>query len=381
MSQHVPSATATTAGAMPRYWMWTIRPARRVIRICPTIETQAAGSIIVAGKERKGEAVSQFDDDHHPDLSDSWKSRSADPRRIKFNHALHLAAGLTLEKEGPSSLSAGFLRPTGFAMAERMKSKRGDTDQARVRFMSSARARRAHAKRRSIASRTRALLDLKASTWLPIVYENHCAACHPLQFEEKRPEQFARHGISAQETLNDLRQLYMSEAAKDDPELLRQFVPPRPMPGQPSRRTKPAIGQAVDDKVLLAAKLLFGAAVEDKARREQKLPAGKTRLCRVPQLEARGRPNRQLELTCGTRDRAAAHDAGVAEARAVQSPIPSRLGLRRVPRRRQHIKRERRSTALAGNRYVREVPRTGGKSVRGRAGWSKHLMRGVPPLS
>ena len=109
----------------------------------------------------------------------------------------------------------------------------------------------------------------------PIVYENHCAACHALQFEEKRPEKLARHGITVQETLDDLRQLYMSEAAKGDPELLRQFVPPRPMPGQPSPRTKPVIAQAVDEKVLLAAKFLFGAAVEDKARREQKLPQGR----------------------------------------------------------------------------------------------------------
>ena len=130
----------------------------------------------------------------------------------------------------------------------------------------------------------------------PIVYENHCAACHSLQFDEKRPEQSARHGISAQETLNDLRQLYMSEAAKDDPELLRQFVPPRPMPGRPLRQAKPAIGQAVDDKVLLAAKLLFGAAVDDNARREQKLPQGRRGCVECHNLKAGGRPNRQLEL-------------------------------------------------------------------------------------
>ena len=108
----------------------------------------------------------------------------------------------------------------------------------------------------------------------PVVYENHCAAAtRPVRGE--CPEQFARHGITLQETLYDLRQLYMSEAAKGDPELLRQFVPPRPMPGQSSLRTKPTISQAVDIQVLDAARLLFGAAVDLKVLREQKLPQGR----------------------------------------------------------------------------------------------------------
>jgi hypothetical protein len=240
----------------------------------PGHRDEGAGSIIVASKDRKGEAVSQFDKDHHPDLSDSWKSRSADPKRIKFNHTLHLAAGLSLQKDG-AKFNFGRLSP-----ADRARYGGADEKQAGEPIKLEC----ASCHRPEADEHTRSALHRVADTgaplpsglyMAPIVYENHCAACHLLQFEEKRPEQSARHGISAQETLNDLRQLYMSEAAKDDPELLRQIVPPRPMPGRPLRQAKPAIAQAVDEKVLLAAKVLFGAAVEDNARREQNLPQGR----------------------------------------------------------------------------------------------------------
>jgi hypothetical protein len=240
----------------------------------PGHRNEAAGSIIVARKERKGEGVSQFDEAHHPDLSDSWKQRSADHRRIKFNHALHVAAGLTLQKDGAKFVfgrlsSADRIRYGG--AGEKQTGEPVKLECASCHQPEPAENPPATDHRVAETGPPRP----EGRYMAPIVYENHCAACHSLQFDEKRPEQLARHGILPRETLNDLRQLYMSEAAKDDPELLRQFVPPRPMPGQPSPRTKPVIGQAVDEKVLLAAKILFGAAVEDKVRREQKLPQGR----------------------------------------------------------------------------------------------------------
>jgi hypothetical protein len=125
---------------------------------------------------------------------------------------------------------------------------------------------------------------------LPIVYENHCAACHTLQFEEKRDEQFARHGISAKETMNNLRQLYMSEVPKDEPKLLEEFVPPREVPGRPLRRTEQVKSAAVDAKVLIAAKILFGAAVEDESLRKAKLPQGRRGCVECHNLKAGAGP-------------------------------------------------------------------------------------------
>ncbi len=58
---------------------------------------QAGSPLKVAGN------VTHFDREHHPDFSGSSDSAydPADPEiRVKFNHALHLAAGLTLEQGG-----------------------------------------------------------------------------------------------------------------------------------------------------------------------------------------------------------------------------------------------------------------------------------------
>jgi hypothetical protein len=233
-----------------------------------------AGSIIVAKSDRKGEAVSRFDKASHPDLTDSWTLKSKDPKRIKFNHKLHLAPGLTL-----TGNKAKFVFGR-LSAADRLRYGGADAKQTNEPIKLEC----ASCHLPEPAERTRSADHRIADTgpprpeglyMAPIVYENHCAACHPLQFEEKREELFARHGILAQETLKDLRQLYTSEAAQGDPELLRQFVPPRPMPGQPSPRMKPAISQRVDEKVLGAAKLLFGAAVEYETLRKQKLPQGR----------------------------------------------------------------------------------------------------------
>ena len=109
----------------------------------------------------------------------------------------------------------------------------------------------------------------------PIVFENHCAACHRLQFDAKLPNETMRHGISAQEVFADLSQRYTAEAVKADPELLRQFVPPRPMPGQPVSQPIQLIQQAVDQKLLTAAGVLFGAAIDENVRRRANVPAGR----------------------------------------------------------------------------------------------------------
>ena len=60
----------------------------------PSHRTEDAGPLEVPA------LVTRFDQAHHPDLTAAWERRSRDPRRIKFNHALHLAAGLTLEPGG-----------------------------------------------------------------------------------------------------------------------------------------------------------------------------------------------------------------------------------------------------------------------------------------
>jgi hypothetical protein len=110
---------------------------------------------------------------------------------------------------------------------------------------------------------------------LPVTYENHCRACHPLEFDSKSPGRQVRHGLSPGEILDELRQFYQAQAVEADPELLRRFVPPRRKPGEPEVPTPDRIGHAVDDRVLTAVKILFGSSVDDEPLRRHKLPLGR----------------------------------------------------------------------------------------------------------
>ena len=145
-----------------------------------------------------------------------------------------------------------------------------------------------------VAGRVRTLAALYM---LPIVYESHWRACHPLHFDAKLPEIQVRHGISAQEVLTQLKQLYRTEAVNADPELLREFVPSRPVPGEATLEGNLRIQQAIDDKVLTAVKLLFGAVLGRTGSPPSKAPRGPKRLCPMPHLETRCRAHCELGVT------------------------------------------------------------------------------------
>jgi hypothetical protein len=94
---------------------------------------------------------------------------------------------------------------------------------------------------------------------LPITYENHCRACHPLNFEPRSQSSEVRHGRAPSDVLSEVRQFYAAEAVKDNPDLLRRVVPRRPVPGKEADVDIRRIRQAVDDKVLAALRVLFGS--------------------------------------------------------------------------------------------------------------------------
>ena len=109
---------------------------------------------------------------------------------------------------------------------------------------------------------------------LPVTYATHCCACHTLSFDPNVPGRQVRHGLSPGSVIDDLREFYAAQAAKADPALLRRTVTSRPIPGQ-APLTDQRIDQAIADKVLTAAKLLFGAGVDEAVRKRQHLPVGR----------------------------------------------------------------------------------------------------------
>jgi hypothetical protein len=185
--------------------------------------------------------VSRFDTENHPDFHIFKQEAREDPGRLSFNHALHLAPGLTLEKDGA---------PLTFSQLP-------EPDRARYQVTPGASLERPV----QLSCASCHELERDGAYMKPMTYEQHCRACHPLHFEPNDPEREIRHGLNAREVVAELRQFYESQAVKDDPALLQRPLLPRarPLPGRGDQVISPSVGQAVEAKVVTALRILFGS--------------------------------------------------------------------------------------------------------------------------
>jgi Cytochrome c7 and related cytochrome c len=221
-------------------------------------------------------AVTRFDNDpnHHQEFH--AVRNQEDRGQLKFNHALHRAPGYTLEK-GAKILT--------FAQVQASERSRfGWTSRipldAPVPPLSDCyschRLDNAEYAGSSKKGAGEVVSPRVAGTYmLPVTYENHCRACHPLNFDPKAPDALLTHGLSPGDALSELRQFYKAQAVDADPSLLQRFVPPRTRPGEPESPAPESIGRAVDDKVLTAVRMLFGAGISDDAMRKSHIPQGR----------------------------------------------------------------------------------------------------------
>ena len=218
-----------------------------------------AGPMAVTG------SVTRFDREHHPDLTASWAARSADPRRINSTTRLHLAAGLTLLAGGA---------PLNFAqLTEPDRARYGWKDQQPLNSPVQLACASCHES--EAVDRANQARRTLAALMLPIVYESHCEPVILFTSTRSSPRSKSVMEFPRRRVLTQLKQLYRTEAVNADPELLRQFVPSRPVPGEATLEGNLRIQQAIDDKVLTAVKLLFGTALDEQVRRQAKLPAGR----------------------------------------------------------------------------------------------------------
>jgi hypothetical protein len=180
--------------------------------------------------------VTAFDAKHHPQFAAIGKP---DPGRLAFNHALHLAPGLTLQQGG---------RPWTLA-----------------RLPESQRARYAPAGSTPDSSVTLKCADCHApdasgASMRPVSYETHCAACHPLTFDPALPDRQVTHGLNPAEIVGELRGLYAQAVVSADDTLLARRVADRPLPRRSGDAVDRSAAEALDTKLTAALRLLLGAA-------------------------------------------------------------------------------------------------------------------------
>jgi len=229
-----------------------------------------AGSLSPAVKN----PVTHFDDSHHPEFR---ALDAKDPGQLRFNHALHLAQGFTLENGGKAftfaQIAATERARYGLAPAQGLDTPVPALDCATCHRLDGDPSSQSMSRFDSSRSITPARSS--GAYMLPVTYENDCRACHPLEFDPKGPGRQVRHGLSPGEVFEELRQFYRAQAALADPKLLGRFIAPRAKPGSPADAALEQVGRAVDDKLLIAVKILFGSGVTIEATGRQHVPVGR----------------------------------------------------------------------------------------------------------
>ncbi len=221
-------------------------------------------------------SVTRFDANptHHPEFVAVTRK---DPGRLRFNHALHRAKGFTLE---PLGKEFTFAQVIGSERARYGWSSTQGLETPVPPLEDCSACHRldttgfGETDIRSATARPGLPAGNMGAYMLPVTYENHCRACHPLEFDSKSPGTALPHGLSPREVLAELRQYYAAQAVVADPERLRQFIPPRRQPGQPAGAVVESFGSAIDAKLLTAVKILLGSSVDDELMKRHYLPIG-----------------------------------------------------------------------------------------------------------
>ncbi|MCI0681449.1 MAG: cytochrome c3 family protein [Gemmataceae bacterium] len=192
--------------------------------------------------------VDSFLGERHPEFR-VLREHGKDPGRIAFNHKLHLAAGL---REQANTSVPFVLADIAPEHRERYRvAGQADKDPVKLDCASCHRADGAS------PERVRAAGDYM----LPIHYDRHCQACHPLDFA-KEAKGFDRpsvpHRLQPDEVRAWLRGYFTDRLIKDRASLLQQ--PLRPLPGKNPEREAHArkLADILQENVRGAEAILFG---------------------------------------------------------------------------------------------------------------------------
>jgi predicted CXXCH cytochrome family protein len=193
--------------------------------------------------------VSRFDvsTDSHPEFR---STKDPDPGHIKFDHARHLTLGMGTEKFG------------------RLQTLEMIPEADRPRYEKYAQGAKGLIQLDCVACHQLSRDDPGSSApsppprsgpayMLPVNYQTHCRACHPLGFDPSADSLVMEHPLQTDAVDATLWQTYTMEYLRQNPALLDQRISPRPVPG---RSEPPALVEAraaIDRKVAGAERILF----------------------------------------------------------------------------------------------------------------------------
>jgi hypothetical protein len=231
---------------------------------------QCHGNLPAHGGTLSGSAfapsIHRFDQDHpefritdHFGQSRTEIGKAADPGRLKFNHRLHLTNGMVLDPRGKPFLYKNIADANEGERYARQASKTLDD---RV-HLNCAACHRLDAEQSG--SHPEPIAGLPATsvspprapgaTMLPIVYERHCRACHPLTFDDGQAA--VPHRLQTSGLRDFLERHYTGQLMKGKPSIFDAKLPARLVPG---KSPDPAMEEAMNrirSQVAAAEKQLY----------------------------------------------------------------------------------------------------------------------------
>jgi hypothetical protein len=185
-------------------------------------------------------SITRFDDEHHP----AFASLAKDPGQLKFSHGRHMTAGLVFG--GPSKAA-----PLTYAMldaderARLMPRDAGAADLVQLSCNSCHEFASASAADETRLTTT-ALAAAPAGAYpLPVSFERHCVACHPLPYDPADPAKRLPHGLEPEPMQQRLVAAMLEESAAGRA-ALDAPLPPRALPANPP---EPALPETIRTQV------------------------------------------------------------------------------------------------------------------------------------
>ncbi len=215
------------------------------------------------GKKPAYENTSRFNLAAHPEFA-LLRDKKKDLGTIAFNHTRHLIAGMGIDPEKPGPFTLGHLDPKDRETYQKPGQKldspvaldcrschqtdAGDLPKGQLDGLPTSSLRPARG---------------AGATMTPIIYEQHCQACHPLTIDRKIPGDpksemlTIRHRQQPKDILESLRGHYTNLLLKDlwNPQPASPSAP-TPLPGKPAETKK--VANEIDGKAeAVALKMLL----------------------------------------------------------------------------------------------------------------------------
>jgi hypothetical protein len=232
----------------------------------------------MTGEPGFANAVTAFAEGNHPEFR-LHVYKSPDPGKLKFNHKLHMTAGLTLT-EGGKPWTLAEIKDEVERARYRQPGQQGNNVPVQLECASCHQVDSGdfRIKGDQLAALPPGTLP-KGTTgayMVPITYENQCKACHPLTFDPSAPNLAVPHRLQPDEVNKFLWGAYASEFIKKRPELAKSAGAPfPPLPGQDLSEADKKAREEIKNKVVAAEQFLY----RDSLEAAQKLVFGHKKTC------------------------------------------------------------------------------------------------------